>query len=138
MDSWNKDHGNVSGDGEAREIVAEAECGQVLDLEKAVYQMGGDEDLLKEVLQIFMDDMPRKLYELHNACESRDRERMRRAAHSIKGASANIAAECVQAVALEIEKMAPEADLDSIGERINTLEAEMSKLETAIDLAVSR
>jgi len=136
MENWNKDDG-INAGSEISEALDDTGSGKVLDLEKASEQMGGDEELLKEVLQIFIDDVPRKLYELHEACNKQDRERIKRAAHSIKGASANVAADRVRAVAFEIEKMVDEADLNDIRNRLEILEHEMQKLETAIDLALA-
>ena len=115
-----------------------AGASMVLDYEKGLEQVGGDEVLLKEVLQIFLDDIPRKLYELHEAFMKEDRDRIRRAGHSIKGAAANIAADAVQAAAHAIEKTALEIDMQSIKQKIGVLEDEIKKLETAINIALGK
>jgi two-component system sensor histidine kinase/response regulator len=80
MDNWNNDD-EISPGSEISEALADGGNGKVLDIEKAIDQIGGDEELLKEVLQIFIHDVPRKLYELHEASDRQDRERIRRAAH---------------------------------------------------------
>lgn len=136
MHNWNNGD-DIAGAGDISEALAEGGSGKVLDLEKASEQMGGDEELLKEVLQIFINDVPKKLFELHDAFDKQDRELIRRAAHSIKGASANIAADCVRAVAFKLEKMADEADPDDIRQLLEALEHEIRRLETAIDLVLA-
>jgi len=110
----------------------------VLDYEKGLEQVGGDESLLKEVLGIFIEDVPRKLSELREGLMQEDREKIRRAGHSLKGASANIAADAVQKVAFDIEKMAAESDFDTIRETIGLLEDEIGKLQAAIDLVLGK
>ncbi len=104
----------------------------ILDLEKAVEQIGGDEQLLGEILEIFLQDLPRKIDDLHHALESDNRQALRLAAHSLKGASASIAAEGVRAIAYELEKIAEVSDADEVRSKMDELEKQVEKLKAAI------
>ncbi|HYH00914.1 MAG TPA: response regulator, partial [Terriglobales bacterium] len=73
------------------EVAAEA----ITDMSAALGRVGGDEELLAELAGIFIEDLPRSVSELEGAVAQRDPERVRRAAHSIKGAVLNFGASAV-------------------------------------------
>ena len=76
----------------------------ILDSAAAIERIGNDQELYFEVLEIFLDDAPKQVETLEAALEASDGETATRAAHSIKGASANVGAERLKAVALEMEE----------------------------------
>lgn len=58
----------------------------------------------RELLQIFVDDTDARLAIAHLALKEQDQEQLARAAHHIKGASANIGVNRMQQVALQLEQ----------------------------------
>jgi len=62
------------------------------------------------VLSRFVDDIPRQLVLLSQALERQDGDAVRVAAHSIKGAAANVGGEQLRQVALRIEKLGAAGD----------------------------
>jgi len=106
----------------------------VLDIRKALDMMGDDEDLLREALAIFMADLPRKLEELRHGLRDNDLERVKRAAHTLKGASASICAENVRGISQKMEESALSGDLDAVSQSTPQLEQELKKLAAAITL----
>ncbi len=105
---------------------------KVLNLEVALELMDGDADLLKEVLQIFIDDVPRKMNGLRNALDSADADAIRFEAHSMKGSSANIGADLFRELAFKIEQAGKEHQIGTAVELFEKLESELTRLKTRI------
>jgi two-component system sensor histidine kinase/response regulator len=64
----------------------------VFDYEDFLERIDGDTALLKEVLAIFLEDTPSLFSDLNTGIKNRDSEAIERAAHTLKGAAANISA----------------------------------------------
>lgn len=105
---------------------------KVLNLEVALELMDGDADLLKEVLQIFIDDVPRKMNGLRNALESADADAISLEAHSMKGSSANIGAELIRELAIKIQQAGAEHQIGTAKKLFEKLESELTRLKTRI------
>ena len=104
----------------------------VLNKDLALENMGGDEGLFKEVLVIYQGEASRKMSDLHTAIEESDSEGIRFAAHSLKGASANIGAVTVQKIASEIEIAGRDKQISAVTELVDRLHEELSRLDSAI------
>jgi len=76
------------------------------DRRAALEGLGGDEDLLDEVLGLFLDDCPRLLAEVHAAILADDPATLGRLAHTMAGVAGNFAAADVAVAARRIEAMA--------------------------------
>ncbi len=105
---------------------------KLLNLEVALELMDGDADLLKEVLQIFVDDAPRKMNGLRNALDIADADAISLEAHSIRGSSANIGAELIRELAFKIEQAGVEHQIGTALELFEKLESELTRLKTRI------
>ena len=68
----------------------------VFDYEDFLERIDGDTVLLKEVLEIFLEDTPGLLADLDAGIKSKDMDAVERAAHSLKGSAANISAKRLQ------------------------------------------
>ena len=68
----------------------------VFDYEDFLERIDGDTVLLKEVLEIFLEDTPGLLADLDAGIKSKDMDEVERAAHTLKGAAANISAKRLQ------------------------------------------
>jgi HPt (histidine-containing phosphotransfer) domain-containing protein len=88
-------------------------------------RLGGDEALVNEVVEIFLNDMPGQLRELREALHDQDAEKVRQKAHRIKGASANIGAQAVSGLALKIEMAGKQGDLIGTSNLLENLEEEI-------------
>lgn len=76
----------------------------------ALERVGGDQQLLQEVAQLFLEDCPRAMTDIRTAIDSRDAKLLEREAHSLKGSVANFGAEPVVSAALELERMGRNGD----------------------------
>ncbi|MEN6473061.1 MAG: response regulator, partial [Syntrophaceae bacterium] len=66
--------------------------------------LDGDEEQIREIVQVFLDDAPRQIAILEKAVAEADALTIRRQAHTLKGAAGNVGAEILQAAAFEMEK----------------------------------
>jgi len=78
---------------------------EIFDREQMLKRLGADEELLREILELFVGDAPRQLRDLEKAVEEGRSECVVRHAHTLKGQAANIAASRLQEVAYEMEKV---------------------------------
>jgi two-component system, sensor histidine kinase and response regulator len=57
----------------------------IWEVKEALARLDGDEALLRELVQVFLEDFPQQLVTLQLALETGDLERVERSAHSLKG-----------------------------------------------------
>ena len=88
----------------------------------ALEGLGGDEELLEEVLGLFLEDCPRLLDEIRAAVEAEDRSSLQRLTHTLGGVASNFAANEVVRVARAIENASREGRLAEAKEMIPDLE----------------
>ena len=67
-------------------LVLDHPSGEVV-ADALVHSLGGDEELAREMTEVFLGDAPRLLLDLRNALDAGDADRLRRAAHACKGAA---------------------------------------------------
>ncbi|GJM23874.1 MAG: hypothetical protein DHS20C16_02890 [Phycisphaerae bacterium] len=103
-----------------------------IHIERALDQLGGDEELLHDVLRTFIETVPELLETIRTASAQSDATRLRVAAHSLKGAASNICADATQAVANQIEKMGQDGVPTSADSLLPELERHLSDLDTFV------
>jgi two-component system, sensor histidine kinase and response regulator len=96
-------------------------------------QLGGDSESCKEILEIFVADIPTRIKELEQALIARNYEIVRRSAHTIKGSAANVGAEGLQTAARELEQ-AVLKDPNSLKFFLDSVVAEFESVKRDIDL----
>jgi two-component system, sensor histidine kinase and response regulator len=84
-----------------------------IDRQQFMNRLGGDEQLFMDVVQLFLQDCPRRLADIKDAVDRRDAERIRLAAHALKGASANLSASGLFDAAAVLERIGSEGRLDA-------------------------
>jgi two-component system sensor histidine kinase/response regulator len=83
-----------------------------VDRDRLMERLGGDEELLIDVVRIFLDDCPVRLAAIKAAVDSRDAERIRTTAHALKGAAANLSAQGLFEAAAMLERLGAESRLE--------------------------
>ena len=76
-----------------------------LDVEDGLARAGGEMDFYKELLDLFLEDVPPRMDELRLAATARDPGRVAAAAHGIKGAARGIGAWKAADAAADVEKV---------------------------------
>jgi len=81
------------------------------------------------MVSVFRDESAKLLYEIRSGVSRRDGEAVERAAHSLKGALAALAARAASAAALRLESIGRERDLSGVDAAWSVLEHEMGRLQ---------
>jgi PAS domain S-box-containing protein len=95
-------------------------------------RLAGDEELLQELVVLFLDDVPQRLGQLREAMVSHDLKALAQAAHTLKGAVGNMCAPRTFKAAQRLEDLADAGDAQRAGEALATLETEMTHLQAAL------
>ena len=104
----------------------------VVDTTELWDRVGGDVDLLKEIIDIYFDETPRLLGQIREAVERRDCKVISRVTHRFKGMVGNLAAEHVFKIAERLEQDARENNLDHVETRLRELENHIALLESEL------
>jgi HPt (histidine-containing phosphotransfer) domain-containing protein len=89
-------------------------------------RLGGDEQLLAQVLEVFLSDAPLQLEALLRAVADADLAAVQRRAHGLKGAAANVGAMALRGAALELEVAADAGDHERIQRLTARIEQELT------------
>jgi two-component system, sensor histidine kinase and response regulator len=99
-----------------------------LNWEQAAEELGGDEELLRDLAQILLDEAPRLMKGIDRAVQERDADAVRSAAHAVKGSVRPFAAPQAAEFAWRLETMGRGGDLSDAPEALRHLEDEMSRV----------
>jgi HPt (histidine-containing phosphotransfer) domain-containing protein len=92
----------------------------------ALERLGGDENLLREVVQIFLAETPRKIAALREAIGQPNAELVGRLAHSLKGELGYLGLAEASQKARDLEEMGKKNDLHRAATVFAALEAELT------------
>jgi signal transduction histidine kinase/CheY-like chemotaxis protein len=96
--------------------------------EEALERLAGDEELLRELCQIFLRESPKLMERLKQAIMDGDAGALKRAAHSLKGEVSYLSAKDVSQTARQMEGLADQNDLDEAKILAQSLEMQLSRL----------
>jgi CheY-like chemotaxis protein len=105
----------------------------IMDQNVALDQIGGDEELLRELMTIFIEESGKLVPALRVAIEQQDTAEVRRLAHTIKGAASHLAAPSVAETALYLETMGKKGELAGADEALTRLEGQVERLKRAAE-----
>ena len=94
-------------------------------------QAEGEPDLIVELIDLYLEDAPRKLASLLEAVAEADEVLLMRAAHSLKGSSASLGAFGVAALCEELEQVVKADSFPSAGMLLNRLKRESARVRRA-------
>lgn len=120
---------------ESSPAVQEQKENEVFDKKGLFERLMEDKDLIKDIIEGFLEEVPGQIAALNEALEKKDRELIRRQAHSLKGASANIGASALRETAYQIELAAKAGDLDKASDLIPELNKQLKELKQALALS---
>jgi two-component system, sensor histidine kinase and response regulator len=108
----------------------------VWDRGKTLEWLGGDEALFHEVIEVFLDDVPKHMAGLRRAITEGNAEAVELAAHTLKGELGYLGISGVSQKALEMEEFGRRADLRLAATLYATFEPELAKVLIAMRRAV--
>ncbi|MCP5467681.1 MAG: response regulator [Deltaproteobacteria bacterium] len=101
---------------------------QSYDHASVMERVGGDETLMREIVQIFVEESPLLLHEIEGAIHEKDSHKLERSAHSLKGSVSNFSAKKAYDAAYQLEKIGHEGDIETAEEIYKNLEKEIKVL----------
>lgn len=92
-----------------------------------------DEGLVKEMIDIFFENVPKRINEMKSGIESGILDITRRAAHTLKSSAGQIGLLHVQEISKTIEKLALEKDSENIPAFLNSLEEALEQVKPLLE-----
>jgi PAS domain S-box-containing protein len=105
----------------------------VFDKDGMVSRLMNDETMAKEIVAIFLDDMPRQIAVLQAQLDAGATAGVERQAHSIRGATLNVGGEALCVVAAGMEAAAKAGDLAGVAARMPELNVRFDRLKAAME-----
>jgi HPt (histidine-containing phosphotransfer) domain-containing protein len=91
----------------------EAITAPALDRAGMMARLGGDEELVSDVIRLFIQDCPNRLAAIKTAVDQRSGESIRKAAHALKGAAGNLSASALFDATAMLERIGADGRLDA-------------------------
>jgi two-component system, sensor histidine kinase and response regulator len=99
----------------------------------ALSRVGGDMELLREVVGLFLDDYPQSLDMIRDAVARGDQSSLERHAHSLKGSVSTFGAQEAFDAAQALEKQGRTGDLAQAQDGLERLEHALSALRPELE-----
>jgi len=120
---------------DSREEIAEesqepaSESSGTFDPRSALGCVNGDADLLKEIVNLFLDDCPRMMNDLREAIVAQDAAGVKRLAHTLKNSLGYFHVQDAYDKAYQLETMGGEAQLSGALEAFERFAADIARLQ---------
>ncbi len=108
------------------------------DSKAALAAVAGDEDLLREIIELFLNEAPQNVEELQASLAEDDASAARRAAHKLKNSVAYFGAQNARNLATAIEDAAASGNLESARDQQEELVATLGRLQSELDRYATR
>jgi signal transduction histidine kinase/HPt (histidine-containing phosphotransfer) domain-containing protein/ActR/RegA family two-component response regulator len=114
--------------------VAPPEGVAIFDHQALLERMDGDADFLRDIVSLFLDSAPGYFRELAAAIAGENAAAVSKEAHKIKGAAANVAADALRSVCLEMELAGRNGDLPQIALLMPIIETEFRRFQDRVKI----
>ncbi len=114
--------------------VAEKKIDKDVSLDPAalLHRVEGDEEIYREILEIYLEDTPEQIKKLKQYIAENDPDHVRNQAHTLKGASANVGALKLQKISFELEKAGKDKAYELMPPLLAEVENEFDSLKQQI------
>lgn len=92
----------------------------------------GAPDVLKEVLELFLEDVPGRIERLRAAWQGGNAVALQCAAQSLKGSAANVGATALLGVCRQLDELGRSGDLSSAAPLVTALDGEFARVQSEI------
>lgn len=110
---------------------------ELIDRRSLRRRVGGDMDLLREMISIFSADYPVLLEELQQAIDRGDCSAVEKASHKLKGSLVQFSAGAAAETARRLEEMGKRASVADAPAALETLKRELEELILALSAVAS-
>ncbi len=104
-----------------------------VDVEGLREAVGGDAQFLRDVIELFLADVPGRIEKLKEAVAAGDGQVIRQEAHSLKGASGSVRAGVLEEKFARLEMMGKEGRIENAGRELADAEAEFGRLRGYVE-----
>ena len=101
---------------------------KILDIEKGILQVGGEEDTYRELLRDFVEELPARLRTLQNLFAEMDMAGLSRSSHNLKGIAANLGALQLSECARRLDKQSAEGYTDALYHLVQEIQLAVGRL----------
>jgi len=122
----------------ADEAKAGEDSGLLFNAQALLSQVGGDLEILREVVELFLEDAPGQLARVKQAVGAQDAQALQRTAHSLKGALSNFSASKAVEAALQLETMGRTRQMETADLVYAQLEQDVERLKAALVASTER
>jgi signal transduction histidine kinase/PleD family two-component response regulator len=106
-----------------------SEQAKVFNADMLLQRLGGDIVTYDEIIDVFLQDVPKQIHTLEDAILRGDAPIVQRQGHTLRGASANVGAVRLEKAAVQLEKASEKTDLRQAVEVLDRIKAEFNRLE---------
>jgi HPt (histidine-containing phosphotransfer) domain-containing protein len=96
-----------------------------------------DQELIQLIADTYLTDMPVQIQQLKTLVQNEDVEQSAAMTHQIKGASSNVGAMALSALAFKMEQAGKAGDMNTIGLNVTVLEQCFEQLKSTMEEALS-
>ena len=121
-----------AGTAAATRVPGEPPGEQVIDFAGAMLFVAGDDQMLKELCGLFLEQSPTMCAKIGQAVTDKDARALQRAAHTLKGAAGALCAVRTVKVAQQLESLGQNQNLGQAEAALPVLDRELTALHTAI------
>jgi HPt (histidine-containing phosphotransfer) domain-containing protein len=105
---------------------------EVLDEALLMSRVDNDPQLLRDLVDLFLEECPRLVDEIRVALDGKDAKALQRGAHSLKGSTSNLAAKMASEAAFKLERLGQAGDLGHAESVLQELEGQLVRLKPAL------
>jgi two-component system sensor histidine kinase/response regulator len=109
----------------------------VFDLDGMRLRLGEDDELVREVIRVVLEDLPMQSDLLDQLARQGSTEEAGRQAHKIKGAAGNVGAMALHALAFDMEQAGKSGDLTTLLEKTPELQDGIARFREAVEKALA-
>jgi two-component system, sensor histidine kinase and response regulator len=109
----------------------------VLNLPELLLRVENDRDLLRELIEIFKEESPRLLQQLHGHVVRKDMKSVEETSHGLKGMLSGLSAMPAASVAARLERMGREGDFAGLSDELTHLKREIEQLLPELDASIT-
>lgn len=135
LDQWasNKDvplHGFASPAGPHPPVDAREQKPEAVNWASGLKHVGGDENLLKQVFKVFMEDAPLRMERMKEALRAKEAKTIECECHTLKGGAITVGADSLSEAAYQLELAAKEPDWVRLHDLFQCFEETFGELKT--------
>ncbi|MBI1292617.1 hypothetical protein GC173_15475 [bacterium] len=100
---------------------------QPVDMERLNLITGGDEEMIQELVDLFVSDTTARIASMVESVARQDRLTLKRQAHAVKGASANMGATHLFNICMQLEKSSETGNVDELSQLLSAAQSAMAE-----------